>query len=625
VRHTLFQTLTPGGRFDRHRHAHAYAALVLTGGYVEAGDRGRFHARPGQVLIHGAWESHMDAVSGQGATVLNLPYAGEAGFGVGSVADPDAVARAAERDLVEASGLLIERLAAVEAGAGDWPDRLAAALRNDPATVLEFWAESEGLSPETVSRGFRQAFGISPRRYRAEQRALAAVRALTHRDLPPAALAAELGFADQAHMSRAVAAVTGLPPGRLRIKSVQSGARSFRQGGGMDRRTLLSAALAAPFAGAFAATTSPARAQTPNRPPNRTDWRVEGSEGQDAIAFLGPLSGRELYTRYYAADVEAFGRRLPDAVRSAVPALWAAAETDGVGLLSPNLALILSHADSDATLDDVIAALGDPEARIGPAFRAGTYWNESDWGWFAARAPDLRRVLEAMRTAGFAAFRQERGGAALESGLLRLRSSLPSFDIIRVEEKLTGRTFDPRIDITLLQFSKPHGIKVRGQRFLQAADYDVANTVRIAAHELLHPPVPMEGPAALAALEVLGRDPLIPRIATEHDPRWGYTTLDGLLNEDLCQALDQMVSEELGVARNPADRWRRSDDGIHVLAAGLYGLLRQDRWGREGGSIEAWLLAAARGGRLAPEVLHPVAARVLERPVDRLWPLAADA
>lgn len=228
VRHTLFQTLSPGGRFERHRHARAYAALVLSGGYIEAGDRGRFHARPGQVLIHGAWESHMDTVSGQGATVLNLPYSGEAGFGVGSVADPDAVARAAERDLFEASALLAERIEAAGAGPGDWPDRLAAALRDDPATVLELWAEAQGLRPETVSRGFRQAFGTSPRRYRAEQRALAAVRTLTQRDVPPAALAADLGFADQAHMSRAVAAVTGLPPGRLRIKSVQSGARGFR-------------------------------------------------------------------------------------------------------------------------------------------------------------------------------------------------------------------------------------------------------------------------------------------------------------------------------------------------------------------------------------------------------------
>lgn len=396
----------------------------------------------------------------------------------------------------------------------------------------------------------------------------------------------------------------------------------------MNRRSLLTTALAAPIGAplALAPFAAPlARAQAPDKPPSRTDWRVELSEGQDAAAFWGPLSGRELYTRFYAADLTAFAPGLSQAVRTDVAALWEEADADGVGLLSPNLALILSHADRDATLDDVIATLSDLEGRAGAAFRAGPYWNESDWTWLKTRAPRIRRAFEAMKAAGFPAFRRERGATALEAGLQRLRSSLPSFDVIQVEEKLTGRVFDPRIDITLLQFSKPHGIKVRGQRFLQSADYDVANTVRIAAHELLHPPVPMEGPAATSALEVLARDPLIPVIVRDHDPRWGYTTLEGVLNEDLCQALDQMVSEAMGVARNPADRWRLSDDGMHVLAAGFYGLLRHYRWAREGGSIEAWLLAAAQGGRLAPESLHPAAARVLERPVDRLWPLQADS
>lgn len=388
----------------------------------------------------------------------------------------------------------------------------------------------------------------------------------------------------------------------------------------MNRRSLLLSAVAAPL---VAALSGPALAQTP--PPPRTVWRVNPSEGQDAIAFVGPLSGRSLYTTYYAEDVALFAPRLAEAIRALVPDLWRSADDGGVGLLSPNLALIFSHAASDATIDDLLAALADPEAGIRPAFQAGTYWNENDWGWFVREAGRLATVFAALRDAGFAAFRLERGGAAIEAGLRRLRDSLPGHDVIRVEEKLTGRTFQPEIDITLLQFSKPHGIKVRGQRFLQSAEYDVANTVRIAAHELLHPPVPMDGPAALAALAVLGADPLIPRIATEHDPRWGYTTLDGLFNEDLCQALDQMVSEMLGVARNPADRWRLSDDGIHVMAAGFYGLLRRDRWSRTGGSIEAWLLAAAQGGRLAPEVFHPVAAEVLERPVDRLWPLTSQS
>jgi AraC-like DNA-binding protein len=224
MRHTLFQTLTPGDHMERHRHGRAYAALVLSGGYVEAGDRGRFLARTGQVLIHGAWESHMDAVSPAGARVLNLPLTRDVAFGAGVVEDPDAVARAAERDVVEAETLLRLTTRWLDTGLDDWPDILAETLRRDPDTRLEAWSAGAGLAPATVSRGLGRAFGTSPRRYRAEQRALRAARMLVDRDDPPAALAAELGFVDQAHMTRAVVELTGLTPGRLRVKSIQSGA-----------------------------------------------------------------------------------------------------------------------------------------------------------------------------------------------------------------------------------------------------------------------------------------------------------------------------------------------------------------------------------------------------------------
>jgi hypothetical protein len=97
-----------------------------------------------------------------------------------------------------------------------------------------------------------------------------------------------------------------------------------------------------------------------------------------------------------------------------------------------------------------------------------------------------------------------------------------------------------------------------------------------------------------------------------------------MLNEDLVQALDQLISEALGVARNPADRWRKADDGMHVIAGGLYGLLREDHWIDHGGSIENWLLQAATAGRLDSKNFHTVAARVLERSVTQLWPLPSN-
>lgn len=383
----------------------------------------------------------------------------------------------------------------------------------------------------------------------------------------------------------------------------------------MHRRSFLSGPLAVLSLSALAGRRAAAQATG-----NRTRWKVRASEGFDAIAFLGPLSGTALYLEHYAEEAATFSVRLPHAIRDSVARLWGDANKDGFGLLGPNLQVLFSAHGNDATVDTLLKALRSRQTAILPSYQASPYWSEADWTWFDAAAPKLDAIFSAMRTAGFAAFRNERV-IGLDGRTAEVARALAPFDVISWQQKLTGRSFDPEIQIVLLRFCKPHGIKVQGQTFLQAADYDTATTVRIAAHEMLHPPVPMKGPAATAALEVLARDPLIGRIVREHDPRWGYTTLEGLLDEDLVQALDQLISEALGVARPPAERWRQADDGMHVIAAGLYGLLREEKWSETGGSIEQWLAEAVRRGRLAPMPFHAVAARVLDRPVDGLWPL----
>ena len=385
----------------------------------------------------------------------------------------------------------------------------------------------------------------------------------------------------------------------------------------MDRRTFLAAAAASSALATMLPL--PALAQA-SRPPIRTRWNVTGSEGYDAIAFLGPLTGRDLYRARYAAEADAFGPRLPAAVRDDIPKLADESDASSFGLLWPVLANTLSGAGI-TDLDSVIALLSDLDARVRPSYAGNPDGSDSDWQWLEANAPRLLRAFTAMRDAGFPQFRRDKLGADFEARVAEEQRALARYDVIRWQEKLTGRTFDPVINVVLLAFAKPHGAKMQDQTFVQAFGNDTATTVRIAAHEMLHPPIPMDGPVAKAALAVLERDPLIPRIVREHNPKWGYTTLEGMLNEDLCEALDQLISEKLGVARNPADRWREADDGIHVLAGGLYGLLRQDCWAETGGSIEAWLDAATRAGRLGPAVLHPAAARVLERPVGQLWPL----
>ena len=143
--------------------------------------------------------------------------------------------------------------------------------------------------------------------------------------------------------------------------------------------------------------------------------------------------------------------------------------------------------------------------------------------------------------------------------------------------------------------------------------------VKIAAHEMLHPPFPMQGSTAKACYAALEKDALFTRILAEKDKATGYNDLEGILNEDICQALDQIIQERLGHFTPPAERWTKADQGMHILAAGLYGLLKAEGYDRTGGNLETWVANAAKTGKLSPSVLHPAAAKVLGKPVDQLW------
>jgi AraC-like DNA-binding protein len=198
----------------RHRHEQGYLCVVLSGSYEEAGDGGRRIVRAGDVLCHGPFDAHCDQFMAVGAETLNLrlPHFTEFADDFCRVRDPDLIVRTAERNHDEARELLLSMLEPVHSVAQDWPDILAADIQQQPELCLGTWANGHGLAPATLSRGFRRVYGISCIAYRAQLRARRAWRSLVNGALPLSLVAQDSGFADQAHMTRAIAALTGCTP-----------------------------------------------------------------------------------------------------------------------------------------------------------------------------------------------------------------------------------------------------------------------------------------------------------------------------------------------------------------------------------------------------------------------------
>lgn len=209
----------PWSRFGRHHHPYSYAALVIRGSCEEAGDRGRFAAVAGDVLVHSAFDGHGDTIGRTGAAFINFRLDAELGSWLGRVDDLDSIVRTHAKDPLEATAMLREQFRPLAAGSRDWPDLLAAELATGRAIRLDDWAERHGLHAASVSRGFRKAYGVSPKRYRVERIASTAARRIGAGIDPLGAIAADCGFADQAHMTRALRGLFGVTPKQLRRPS----------------------------------------------------------------------------------------------------------------------------------------------------------------------------------------------------------------------------------------------------------------------------------------------------------------------------------------------------------------------------------------------------------------------
>jgi AraC-like DNA-binding protein len=210
---TVFETRhAPLEQMDIHRHAEAYASLVLDGSYDEISSDGRFYCVPGVLTIHPQWHQHADIFGDSGATVLNLPAPGADCFCSFKVVDASSILQLAHQCPVEAACAVSEEAAAVEPLApADWLVKLTALLSSDGQTDISCLAARCGVSAEHAIRACKRWFGISPAALRREKRLQVAI-SLLKSGAAPAEVAFATGFSDQPHLTRLLKRATGLTP-----------------------------------------------------------------------------------------------------------------------------------------------------------------------------------------------------------------------------------------------------------------------------------------------------------------------------------------------------------------------------------------------------------------------------
>ncbi len=379
-------------------------------------------------------------------------------------------------------------------------------------------------------------------------------------------------------------------------------------------RSIAAAFFTIVFVSACASTPGTPPAEAPaTRAKTITQWKVEASPMLDAALLVGVLSGDALQQPIYEAEIARFSALLsPDAAR-AIAQIGAYYDADGAGLAGPNFAYYLA-ALLPADLDGAIGALADPSAI---AAAAGATPDEAKE--FLETAQDLRVALIALRDAGFEAHYAETVQPKLDAAVAALARDLSGYDIIPEQERLLGRPLDPALSVLVLEYNEPYGIRVAGQRFAAHWTWSYLTTLRVAAHEVFHPPFDLGDEEVWEAARHLETSPYMRSLLAKRDRKWGYDDFEAFLNEDSTQALDKIVAVRMGFAKDPAEYWRTQDDGMHILAAALFQAMNETGFADRGGRYRDWLVGAFQERLLTGSEVQRRAALIVGEEAVEKW------
>jgi hypothetical protein len=351
-----------------------------------------------------------------------------------------------------------------------------------------------------------------------------------------------------------------------------------------------------------------AQAQTKRPHPEShklTDWRVSPSFKFDALCFLNIMTGDQFYVSHYKEEYDRFEPKLTPPARAALARIKRKVKDENGNIVSAFLCLYFSATD-DETLADMLATLDD-SAAMERNLRRTTYFSEDGWRLFLSVRADLKVSLSFLEAIRFEDYWRQNILPRAQRKIAEMEKVLPRYDVVSEIERAVGFALaSNRVTVYLLFYSHPHGMRVTGTRFAANTRWPPVVIVQNAIHEMLHPPYDLARDAELKrALASLKGDGFLMGKIKNHNPSFGYNSLESYVEEDCVRALEQLVQERLGIAREPRRRWREEDEGMHVLAVALYSLMKRDDYGGRGESFRDFLVKAIRAGGLRAGNIEP--------------------
>jgi hypothetical protein len=331
---------------------------------------------------------------------------------------------------------------------------------------------------------------------------------------------------------------------------------------------------------------------------NMTNWKIEPSFKYDALCFLNILTADTFYLTYYQEEYDKFKPLIIPEVEFSLMNLKRILKDENGRIISAYLCLYFSAVE-DSTLEQMINTLDDTR-KLKTNFEKTPYHDEDSWKLFESVNGDLKVIFQFLKAINFDDYWKKSILPAVRKKIDEIEPDLPKYDVIKENEDFLGfKLPSDEITVYMLYYSQPHGIKITGTRFLTDVAWPFKIVIRTAAHEMMHPPYDINNNKKLSeAIESLRRDDFLMDKVKNHNPSFGYNSLAGLVEEDCVEALDQLINEKFGIAKEAHERWKVSDDGIHVFAVALYQVMKEENYNSNHEIFSDFLIRMIESGKI---------------------------
>lgn len=329
-----------------------------------------------------------------------------------------------------------------------------------------------------------------------------------------------------------------------------------------------------------------------------TNWELTPSFKYDALCFVNILTGDEFYLKYYQSEYDKFKDKITPEAAEALAGLRRKIKIEYGTIISAWLCLYFSSVE-DETIPEMLKTLDDPK-QLKANFMETPYYSEESWKVFDSVRDDLKVILKFLEDVKFDEYWNDNIYVKVQTKADEFREEVKQYNIIGiVEDHLGFKLPSNKITVYLLYYSQPHGIKITGTRFLTDIAWPFSILIRTATHEMMHPPFDLKNDTLLIeSINKLRADEFFMDKVLNHNPSFGYNSLEGFVEEDCVQAMDQIINEKLGISKDPKERWQQSDDGMHVLAISLYVIMKEENFGNTDETYRDFFVRNIENGKL---------------------------